>query len=275
MKRKLNHLLRYLKKRFSGRQVFDEKVRAYLTLRCNLNCEFCVNNHVDGGKNLTNYSLLGASEWIRIFNSLERDIVITGGEPFLYKELRNIVQRVNRKLEITIYSNLTVPIKGDTSWLKRKGLSIYGSYHPLYSNNKAFLENIKILKQLNVKFSIHAIDVMGKEKLEHICKENLGDEIPDITIDEDQREIYDCASKASRKKVRCSRKIILIAPDGNRYQCVSRMARQVDPFENLANESFTTARRIVICNDYGYCAPCDGVGETSFTFLNEGDNIEK
>lgn len=275
MMRKLNHLLRYFKKKLSGRRVFDEKVRAYLTLRCNLNCEFCVNNHVDGGKNLTNYSLLKASEWIRIFNTLGRDVVITGGEPFLYKELRDVVQRVNQNLEITIYSNLTVPIKGDALWLKRKGLSIYGSYHPLYSDNNAFLENIKRLKELKVKFSIHAIDVMGKEKLEQLCKENLGDEIPDITIDEDQREIYDCASKASRKKVRCNRKMILIAPDGNRYQCVSRMARRVEPFENLVNESFTKASRTVICNDYGYCAPCDGVGETSFTFLCEGDNNEK
>jgi organic radical activating enzyme len=261
-KKKWKRIFRAIKKRILRRSLFDGKVRAYLTLRCNLKCDFCVNTYVDGGRSLQNYQLLSASQWIYILNSLDRDIVITGGEPLLYPGLGEIVLGVNPELDITIYSNLMVPLKGNLLWLRRKGLAMYISYHPSYGDDHVFIENVRILKQHKVPFTLHAIDVMGREKLEAICAERLKDGIPHITIDEDQRNLFEASSKKFKKRVRCQRSIILIAPDGMRYQCVSRMVRRVEPLENLLNEPFTAVCRTVICGDYGYCAPCDGLGET-------------
>ena len=264
-KKKLKRLLRAVKKRILGRSVFDGRVRAYLTLRCNLNCEFCVNTYVDGGLKLLDYQLLSPAQWIRIFNSLGRDIVITGGEPLLYPGLDEIILGVNPKLDITIYSNLMVPLKGDLSWLRRKGLAMYLSYHPSYGDDNVFIENVRLLKQYKVPFTLHAIDVMGREKLEKMCAHRLRGEALHIIIDKDQRKLFESSSKKFKKRVNCQRSIILIAPDGYRYQCVSRMVRRVAPLENLLTESFTGECRTVDCGDYGYCAPCDGLGEISQT----------
>jgi len=260
--KKWQRLLRKTKKHLFHRPFFDGKVRAYLTLRCNLQCEFCVNTYIDSGIHLNTYRLLSPDEWINIFNGLNRDIVITGGEPLLYPGLSEIITGVKSELGITIYSNLKVPIRNDISWIKRKGLVFYGSYHPNYGKDCVFVENVRILKQHAVPFTLHAIDVMGREKLEKLFIERLGTDFPKISIDEDQRNLFDSSSKKFKKRVRCRRTIILIAPDGTRYQCVSRMVRRVDPFESMLKESFTGPCREVICNDYGFCAPCDGLGET-------------
>jgi organic radical activating enzyme len=264
---KLNRLLRSISKWILGRPRFDGRVRAYLTLRCNLRCDFCVNNDVDGGRKLREYQLLSPEQWIYIFNTLNRDIVITGGEPLLYTGLDEVVSGVNPKLDITIYSNMMVPLKGDLTWLQRKGLRMYLSYHPSYGDDTVFVENIRELEQYNVSFTIHAIDVVGREKLEKKCSERLaGLELP-IVIDEDQRTLFESSSKKFRKRVKCERSIILVAPDGYRYQCVSRMVRRVAPFENLLTEPFSGEHRVVQCGDYGYCAPCDGLGETKQTII--------
>lgn len=265
----LKRLFRIFRKKALGRPVFDGKVRAYPTLRCNLNCEYCVNTYVDGGRHLNKYSILQPSQWIDIFNKLNRDIVITGGEPFLYPGLAALVQGVNPRLKIRIYSNLMVPLKGDLAWLRRRGLSIYGSFHSSGGNDDIFTDNIRLLKKQGVTFSIHAINVQGKEKLKAVCAEKLGTDVPRIVIDEDQRDMFACSSKQFRKRALCERAHILIAPDGNRYQCVSRMVRRVAPFENLLSEPMTTIRRAVKCPDYGYCAPCDGLGETKQVVINE------
>lgn len=264
---KLNRRLQFVIKRVLGRPRFDGRVRAYLTLRCNLRCDFCVNTYVDGGRKLREYQLLSPDQWIYIFDTLDRDIVITGGEPFLYAGLGEVVSGVNPKLDITIYSNMTVPLKGDLSWLSRKGLRMYLSYHPSYGDDTVFIENIRKLEQHNVSFTVHAIDVMGREKLEKMCAERLAGLNVPIVIDEDQRTLFESSSKKSRRRVKCEKSIILIAPDGYRYQCVSRMVRRVAPFENLLTEPFSGDRRIVECGDYGFCAPCDGLGETKQTII--------
>jgi MoaA/NifB/PqqE/SkfB family radical SAM enzyme len=263
--KKFKKLLRFIKKKVLGRPIFDGRVRAYPTLKCNLNCEFCVNTHVDGGIHLREYQLLSPAQWIYIFNTLGREIVITGGEPLLYHGLGEIILGVNPKLNITIYSNLMVPLKGDISWLRRKGLAFYVSYHPSYGDDTVFIKNVRLLKQHQVSFTTHAIDVMGREKLKKMCADRLAGCEPGIVIDKDQRKLFESSSKKFKKRVRCKRSIILIAPDGYRYQCVSRMVRRIGPFENVLKEPLNSECRTVDCADYGYCAPCDGLGEISQT----------
>ena len=216
------------------------------------------------------YELLSPDQWIAIFNQLNRNVVITGGEPLLYSGLDHVVLGIHPKLDIQIYSNLKVPLKGDLSWLQRRGLSLYLSYHPQSGDDRIFINNLNYLKKYNTKFTIHAIDVMGKEELAKLCRDRLGDYAKNVTIDADQRVLFEASSsKMFRKKVRCQRTNILIAPDGFRYHCVSRLLRRVQPFENLLYEPFSGANREVKCFDYGHCAPCDGLGEYSQRIIQE------
>ncbi len=256
------------KRRVLGRRFFDGQVRAYPTLRCNLSCEYCVNNHIDGGRHLADYSLLEPEEWIEILNRLNRDVILTGGEPLLYPNLGKVILGVNPKLDVTVYSNLMVPLTGDLSWLQRKRLFVYASYHISGNRDSLFAENVRFLKKNGTVFSVYAINIEGRERLQAAFAKKLGAGAPHIDIDEDQRNIFSGSSKTFRKMVRCDRAVILIAPDGCRYQCVSRMVRRVAPFENLAKEPLTSIRHAVDCPDFGFCAPCDYLGETKFTEPN-------
>lgn len=262
--KRFNHLWRAFKRRILGHPVFDGKVRVYLTLRCNLQCEYCVNNHVDGGVHLREYTLLTPKEWLHLLHTLDRDIIITGGEPFLYTGLKEIIQGLKAHYKITIYSNLMVPLPSDISWLKRKGLTIYGSYHPGQRLESSFIKNVQALQHEGVHFTLHAINTQGRDQLAKILGEQLAGQDLKVTIDEDQRELFPCSSKQYRKRVLCRKSIILIAPDGYRYPCVSRLVRRTEPLENLLKEPFTTEWQSVECPDYGFCAPCDGLGEVSF-----------
>jgi len=88
----------------------------------------------------------------------------------------------------------------------------------------------------------------------------------DISFDEDQRH-FEGSKRKFKKKVLCSRNIILIAPDGDRFHCVSKLMRQKQSIENIFDSKLSNSKKKIICDEYGYCAPCDYLGETEMEFI--------
>ena len=85
---------------------------AFLTMRCNLNCSFCLNS-IDKNKdfNRTKFKELSGKEWVDALNRIKsrKDIPITfsGGEPFLYKDFIYILNNIKPELNINILTNLS------------------------------------------------------------------------------------------------------------------------------------------------------------------------
>ena len=248
----------------TGRQYFDGQVRIYPTLRCNLRCPYCVNQYVDNGAHIGDYAECPAEEWGRIIRHLGRDVVITGGEPFLYRELEALIAEIPAALQVTLYTNLMVPLDSSRALLERKNLSFFISYHPACSDDALFAENYALLSAEKAPLTVHSITLAGEQEREAMISAMEKKTGTRIIRDADQRLHVRCADvqkKPAGETVQCRRRIILVAPDGTRYQCVSHMMRRVFPKENLCREPFSGEWSTCVCPDYDVCAPCDTLGE--------------
>jgi MoaA/NifB/PqqE/SkfB family radical SAM enzyme len=250
---------------------FDGRLRAYLTLHCNLRCAYCVNRCFEGTESrISEYPLSSADEWISAINRQKRHVVFTGGEPTLHPEFIEILNGIDQNLEVTVYTNFQWSGSFLRRFLSRAGRTpvFYGSYHPSSGGPGNFLHVLKTLKD-NGKFrgSLHAIDLSQdrhflKEAVSIIESEGFG-----VKLDSDQSGLFDCSGRQFRKRVECLKQIILIAPDGYRYPCVSKMVRRQNTLENIFTEPVGPEKITTICGDYGYCAPCDGLGSVTFKLL--------
>ena len=262
---KFKQILKKIYKRKTRK--FDGWMRVCPTFECTLKCKYCVNDFCpDMDKKLT-YELLPAESWVRIINRTKRNVIFTGGEPFLHPEFIKIVNGIDQSIAIKIYTNFTFDPEQFIREVNRP-VEFYGSYHPCSGDPKKFLTCINKLREAG-KFrgTIHAV-LWGKQA--DFLKETISlfkSHGWHLWLDEDQYELFESASQKFRKKAICERNIILIAPDGTRYQCISNMVRRVGAQENLLNEPLKETWVSCLCSDYGYCAPCDGLGETKIKVL--------
>jgi len=242
---------------------FDGYVRIYPTLACNLRCDYCVNRHYPSAYRGDEYPLLPAAQWAEALNRIGRNVIITGGEPFLYPGIDVLLNSLREELKVKIYTNFAVKKTLDIMERVERPVVFLGSYHPVSGPPDDFIRTINNLRETG-KFSgtIHTIEAAcPKDELLEM-KERFRQDGWDLQLDRDQRILFPGAQMNFRKKVECRRRIILVAPDGNRYQCVSKMLRRKEPLGNIFDRDPEPEEMAVICAEYGCCAPCDGLGET-------------
>lgn len=248
-----NIYLKYFKR-------FDEKLRIYLTLACNLKCGYCVNNF--HGK-LYPFKHLSGKEWIKIINREGKDIVLTGGEPTLHKDFIQIVNGIDPKIDVRGYTNLVWTDKFLEEYIKKvkRKVDFYVSYHISSGDVQRFIEILKKLKKSG-KFNgtVHTV-CSDKNRIKELKKIFSKNGIS-IGVDDDQYGMFhESCSKKFRKKVICSKKLYLIAPNGVRFRCLSYLVRNKQPLEDLTKTKLLNPTFCDKCDDYGYCAPCDMLGE--------------
>lgn len=260
-----NFYLKHLKK-------FDNKLRIYLTLECNLKCLYCVNDcHGDIPKGL--FSTVPAEKWIEAINREKRDVIFTGGEPTLYPGLIDVLNGIDPKIHIKLYSNLMWSPKVMDRYIHEisRDVELYLSFHSSSKNPQRFIDNAIKLKQSG-KFNavVHTVDTPENREFIETALEQFKEHHITLIVDDDQGEVYDEASSQEfRKSVICSKKLILISPNGDRFQCVSKMVRAADPLENIFDGPLNDPLVVRDCDDYGYCAPCDMLGEVKVTLKKE------
>lgn len=216
-------------------------LRIIPTLRCNLSCEYCVNLHNKESFRGHEYNELKYTEWIYIINSLKLKTIITGGEPFLYPE---IIDLLNNVKSAVVYTNLNWS-EDLVDRIKNKKISFYASYHPIGKSFEYVIGLRKKLLAAGFSVNLHSIEQAGLTQ--------------NIKKDRDQRRLYECCSKKFKKRVICSNKHLLVAPDGVRYQCMHDLVSKQYGRENLTIEDYSGPIISRECEDYGYCSPCDGL----------------
>jgi MoaA/NifB/PqqE/SkfB family radical SAM enzyme len=250
---------------------YDGFVRIYPTLKCNLRCAYCANEcHKDNGEDRKNeYEEVDFGKWVEALKKLERPVIITGGEPTLYPQIIELLNALSdSKLRVKLYTNLVWSKEFANKFvneMKNENVMLFASYHSSALPQK-FAETILFLKNNN-KFigTIHTIlEKENTDKINAAIKLFNTFGISVYTEDNYDYEYCEASSQANRQKVRCSKKIFIIAPDGNRYQCVSKMLRKKEPLENIFDEKYKELNPQItsICYDYGACANCDMLGDT-------------
>lgn len=241
---------------------YDNRIRIYLTLQCNLRCPYCVNRAFEP---LPDFGTVAPERWIKAINRIRRNVIFTGGEPFLYPGLIDLVNGVDKRIEVKIYSNLTQDV---TDFIKRvrRAVLFFGSYHPSSGPPELVLTNIEKLASVS-QFNgvVHSIAWSGH--LLARAQSVLASSRWRFTIEGDQKVTYaEMSDRTQRRSARCSNKNILVAPNGVRHPCVSTLLRNVFPQENILSKNPTSTTVTVRCPDWGRCAACDGLTERTIDF---------
>ncbi|MBI9079214.1 MAG: radical SAM protein [Pseudodesulfovibrio sp.] len=247
---------------------FDGHLRIYPTLACNLRCDYCVNEQM--GQRPAVFSQASPEAWVQAINREGRHVVLTGGEPFLYPGLSELINGVNADLKVRVYTNFCLSLRDVLDRIQRP-VHFFISWHPQQrADRDTFLDNaFHMLDNPLFTADMHAIDAEETRAgldadLDYFLKKGLT-----VTKDDDQRT-FDGSCQTALKTAVCSKIIYLIGPDGTRFQCVSRLIRKDRPMENMLKSPLATEEAVSLCPDFGNCAPCDILGQTQMAVYNNG-----
>lgn len=240
---------------------FDGHLRIYPTLACNLRCEYCVNEAM--GCRPHRHPLAGPQAWAEAINREGRHVVFTGGEPFLYPGLAEVINALRPELRVRVYSNFCLDLSDQLARIARP-VHFFVSWHPQQrADREVFLRNLMLMRD-GGRFTadIHAIDAVETapvlaDDIAHFAGHGFA-----IAMDSDQRG-FAGAGQGLCRPAACAKTLYLIAPDGTRFQCVSRLVRNDRPMENMLAGPLGPAVAVSECPDFGNCAPCDALGETT------------
>ena len=258
---------------FFNRDIYDGKLRIYLTLRCNYDCPYCVDNYRKPDFDGYAYKIRSVEEWATKINELRRDVVFTGGEPFLYKHeglgLVDLINRLHKSVHVSIYSNIGIDLSEQIAKLKRP-VKMLISFHSYEAKIPIFMKNIDAVNSHSkIDFRVHIVDAGDnveqpnvKELRDEMNKRNLP-----VLIEGDQD--FEGSRRQFRLRAKCSRKIVLLAPDGTRFQCVGKLTRRADHLENIFDDGLKQDLNVVDCHEYGFCSACDWMGETKIEVVDK------
>lgn len=151
---------------------FPKTIDINPTSKCNLNCEFCWGPNETVGNELT------LNQWIKIIdyfvNNGTESIILTGGEPLLYKNIIELIDYIkNKGVRVTLSTNallldlfkdallliddIGIPIDGSNacrnSRMRSNSLSHFGKV----------LESLNYIKSINKNLYVTIRTVLSKE----------------------------------------------------------------------------------------------------------------
>lgn len=215
----------------------DRTPRVYLTLRCNLRCWFC-SNTLAAAKKWPSRDELTADQWVKRLAELpEGDAAITGGEPTLHKGFLDIVRNTSKRLRV--YSNFARDLAGFPGGLN---MDWRASCHALTPEDaRAWIVRVRAMHDLGYKITATTVH----------CPPAVLDVLRPMGIAVDPPQMR---PEPISGPVRCTLPRMLIAPDGRRYHCVTKLVRR-DPDGLVPDDNGNT----IICNNATGCLACDSL----------------
>ena len=120
-----------------------------ITYECNYRCSYChAPKPYDVNTKKTVY--LKPDEWLNIWSEIydnygECEMVISGGEPFVYPEFVEIIKNISRLHIVELCTNLSSDIEPIMN-INPKRLRVGTSFHPEFAELKLFINKIKRLQ---------------------------------------------------------------------------------------------------------------------------------
>jgi len=277
-------------------------IAVFPTMRCNLNCSFCL-NALDKSKEFNRFKFkeISGEEWVNALNKikscLEVPLTFSGGEPFLHQDFIYIINNLNPEHNIDILTNLQwggLGIKKFIQEVDSKKItrnspypSIRVSYHPeQMGDGEILLKNAKLLKDAGFSIGIYSVQYPSPQQLQAITQmqfrcanEGILFRIKDFTgryegIDDqgnpfsilygDYSKYPGCISPNELKSCLCKNSDLLFGPNGNVYKCHRDLYSEESPIGNITHPEFQIFDEFRKCNKYGECHPCDVKVKTNY-----------
>lgn len=258
-------------------------VAYFITLACNLKCQYCINLHNGGSRYAqATRSHMTAEDWIKAANRLvlrdDLPLTLQGGEPTLYKGFYKLVNEVKPEIKMDLLTNMefdtnkfikNVPVSRFTR--KAPYASIRVSYHPGQNDIKDLVKKTFKLEAAGFRIGIYGILHPDKKKREHILKTQ--DKCRKAGIDFRTKEFLgewngklygtyrykDSVMSQTKKYCECKTTEVIVDPGGYVYRCHSDLQKGRTPVAHILDKGLTMARldKFRSCYSYGDCNPCD------------------
>jgi len=268
-------------------------VSAFLTMRCNLNCSFCL-NAFDKEFDRKGFKEMSGDYWIDSLNRLELrpevPVTFCGGEPFLHKDFIKIINGLKPELNIDLLTNLQWGKAGierfienvSPSRIKRNSpyASIRVSYHPeQMGDGKNLVEDVRKLKEHGYSIGIWSVMYPSPMQLSAInqmqfrcfdagvefrLKEFTGKYNSETYGDYSRYPQSAFMSDENLKSCVCKPSELLMGPNGNVYRCHRDLFSEEFPVGNISDPSYNIDPEYRSCTKYGQCHPCDVKVKTNY-----------
>ncbi len=266
-------------------------IAVFLSMRCNLNCSFCL-NALDKSKEFDRFKFkeLSGEEWIKALNRIrtkqEVPITFSGGEPFLHKDFTNIINNLKPELNIDIltnfYNNSLIEkfiLEANPEKIKRDAPypSIRVSYHPEQMRAEQIIENVKKAQDYGFSIGVYSVLYPSSEQLSAInqmqfkCKDAKIDFRVKEFTGKYKKDLYGDYSKypnavysENLRSCLCKTSELLIGPNGNVYRCHRDLFEEENPIGNITDPDFQIKNEFRACSNYGHCHPCDTKVKTDY-----------
>lgn len=251
-------------------------IEAYLTLRCNLGCAYCINER--SGKAARKRDELSARQWAIGLNRIDfgdNPLTLGGGEPTLYPEFFELLDLLRPDIAIDLLTNLEFDIdafisKTSPDRFNRCKLPAYKairvSYHVERMNPEVLLA--KVIKLQQAGFSIGIFGLNHPSNIEQnmmmaemACDNRVFFFVKDFLGMSDGRLFghfkYPEALDGNPKQAECRTQEILIGPGGGIYRCHRDLYRKDSAIASINDPELAITDVFRPCANFGTCNPCD------------------
>lgn len=239
----------------------DQFLRCMLTLNCLSDCKYC-SALVTTLPSAIKDSVLPVAVWAEGINRRMRPVLFTGGEPFLYNKLPDLINMLDPKIQVRIYTNL----QHDVSQFIRKvsrPVSFVASLHPTTPDLEVWCSRFVALRQKNPV----QITIVGSGDWPSLGEFLLQQDVVEhFTVSRDQRYMVKSSGVETNRahpQVRCSSRIYQYGPNGFRYVCVKLMGLggEFGRFEHISEPMKPHLLEVTNCPHFGLCAACSNLVE--------------
>lgn len=241
-------------------------IGVFLTLRCNLNCDYCINRQGD----FVMPDEMTPNNWIKglygIKTRQDLPISIQGGEPTIYEGFYRICNELYNwdAKNLDLLTNGTFELRKFTkeispSIFKRRAkyTSIRFSYHK-DMNPIALVMKVWELQNRGYEVGIWGLDCNDNSEIKHLCEGlNIDFRIKEYLDKNNGTYKYpDAVNRPVLSKVQCKTSEFLIGPSGHLFRCHADLYANRNPYGHLLDEEIKFPE-FLECDRYGQCNPCD------------------
>jgi len=266
-------------------------ITAFLSMKCNLNCSFCL-NALDSKFNRKDFREMSGEEWVEGLNKINSlkgvPITFSGGEPSLHKDFIYIINNLKPELKIDILTNLQWNQRKLENFISKVNLerlrrnspyaSIRVSYHPeQMGDGERLIKNARILQDAGFNIGIWSILYPSPEQLSAINQMQFRcrDKGIDFRLKEftgmylgmkygNYNKYPDSVFQKNLKKCECKTSELLIGTNGDVYRCHRDLYSKENSIGNICKDGFEIEDIFRECNKYGECHPCDVKVKTNY-----------
>jgi len=263
---------------------------AYLTFRCPLNCEYCIND--DSGKLERRRKEISGKEWVKGLNRIDFGnipLTLGGGEPTQHADFYEILERLNMN-KVDLLTNLEFDVEKflDKTIPERFSQeenpaykSIRVSFHPGQMDPDDLVRKVKRIQDEGYAIGIfglnHPLNIEDNIQMSELARQNgiyffIKDFLGEYRGHTFGFYKYPNAIKGGKKEVLCKTKELLIDPEGEIYRCHRDLYRKKHKVGSILDPNFKTDKldRFRPCLNFGECNPCDVKLKTN-RFLQKGN----